>query len=50
MVSADGTVASQNLIKKRCFTKEGGKGKNRKYLNMVVDTVIRFFEKSIKTN
>ena len=50
MVFADGTVASRDLIKKRCFTKEAGKGKNRKYLNMVVDTVIRFFEKSKKIN
>lgn len=42
---ADGTPANSELIREKCITKEAGSGKNRVYLDAVIDQVLNFFEK-----
>ena len=45
MLFADGTRATRRLIRKRCFTREAGSGKNRAHLDLVINYVLNFFEK-----
>ncbi len=45
MLFADGTRATRRLIRKRCFTREAGSGKNRAHLDLVINYVLTFFEK-----
>ena len=40
---ADGSPASRRLIIEKCFTNEAGSGKNRLFLDDVIDRVLDFF-------
>ncbi|PPR11335.1 MAG: hypothetical protein CFH41_00916 [Alphaproteobacteria bacterium MarineAlpha11_Bin1] len=41
---ADGSKATRRLFIDKCFTNEGGSGRNREHLNKVIREVINFFE------
>ena len=42
---ANGATATRSLVKQKCFTTEGGAGKNRLLLDGVIDRVLDYFEK-----
>ena len=42
---ADGSPATLQLIRQKCFTEESGSGKNRLLLDGVIDRVLDYFEK-----
>ncbi len=46
-VFADGTPASRKQVIEKCFTREGGSGKNRVLLDGVVNDVLSFFESNV---
>ena len=41
---ADGSPATLQLIRQKCFTKMGGAGKNRLLLDGVIERVLDYFE------
>ena len=45
-IFANGFTATRNLYRKKCFTREGGSGKNRLLLDDVVKGVLLFFEEN----
>ncbi|MBN42097.1 MAG: UBX domain protein [Alphaproteobacteria bacterium] len=46
-VFSDGSITSREEIRQKCFTKEGGSGKDRVFLDGVVNTVVDFFQENI---
>ena len=46
-VFLDGSIATRNIIREKCFTKEGGSGKSREDLTQAIKTSVQFFLKKL---
>ena len=46
-VFLDGSIATRNIIREKCFTKEGGSGKSREDLAKVIKISVQFFLKKL---
>jgi dienelactone hydrolase len=47
MVFLDGSIAKPNVVREKCFTKQGGSGKSREDLVQVIKLSVQFFLKKL---